>query len=120
MAIARYFAEDGTEFKTLEEAEAHDRRHSFADLCGLAEADIDAMLAGQDPKRAELAEVLGNQLAKARRERGEFKRAPKASSPPPPAPSTAETPPCDVEQAPSEEPPAAPPIAPETVDDLPI
>jgi hypothetical protein len=87
MAKVRYFAEDGTEFPTLEAAEAHDQRHQFADLCGLTERDIDDMLAGKHPNLAELAEQLGNVLAKARRERGEFKRAPKKAEA---APSTQE------------------------------
>jgi hypothetical protein len=125
MATVKYFADDGTEFKTLEDAQRHDARHPFADLVGLGEADIDDMLAGKDPRRAELAEVLGNQLAKARRERGEFKRTPKATPHRAPEPSTAETLPSDVEasggedEGDTEQSPPIPSAGPE-LEDLPI
>ena len=81
-AITKYRAADGKEFDTKEAAADYEARGQFSVLTDLSEADIDAVLAGDESARhiADAIEVLGSKIARRRLKAGDKKRERKPAS----------------------------------------
>lgn len=83
-----YIAFDGQEFAAEHECLAYERDRSGDRLVGLTAAQIDAALNGADRDLGDAFEAFGRKITLARRERGDFKRAPKSlEQPGEPAPT---------------------------------
>lgn len=74
-----YIAFDGAEFDAADACKAHEAAHVETRLVGLTIDRVQAAISREDADLADAIEEIGNRIAKARREAGDFKRGRKAA-----------------------------------------
>ena len=101
-AVQLFEAFDGQRFETSEACKAHEAEHVESRLVGLTIAQVRAALDRSDPDLADVLELIGGRIGKARRESGEVRRK-VATKPEAAAPAPAERPaPADETEAETE------------------
>ena len=75
--VTLYEAFDGQKFETAEACRAYEAEHVEARLVGMTLDQIRAAIAGEDTGLRDALEEVGRRCSVARRDAGEFRRAPK-------------------------------------------
>ena len=78
--LITYVAFDGEKFETADECKAYEANNFAVRLVGLTIEQVKDALSREDAELADAFEKAGNQIAKARRESGEFKRTRKGGA----------------------------------------